>query len=88
MHSDVELINEIALLISEAAGQKNLDLSQISPETKLTENPFNFDSIDILEAVATIEEKYKVYIVDAKEGAIHFKTLQTIVDFVKTKKES
>ena len=86
MTDDDKLIHEIATLILEATGQKNIDLSNVSGETKLTENPFNLDSIDILESVATIEEKYKVYIVDAKDGAKHFHSLQTIVDFVKSKK--
>jgi acyl carrier protein len=86
MTGDETLIHEIATLISEATGQKNIDLSSVTGETKLTENPFNLDSIDILESVATIEEKYKVYIVDAKDGAKHFQSLQTIADFVKSKK--
>jgi acyl carrier protein len=86
MPGDAKLIHEIAALISEATGQNNLDLSTITPETKLTESPFNLDSIDILEAVAIIEEKYKVHIVDAKDGAKHFHSLQTISDFVKSKR--
>ncbi len=83
--ADQELIHEIAILISNATGQKNIDLSLISPTTSLTENPFNLDSVDILEAIATIEEKYKVYVVDAKDGAKHFQNMQTIADFVKSK---
>jgi acyl carrier protein len=86
MPGDEKLIQEIALLISEATGQKNLDLSKITPATRLTDDPFNLDSIDILESVATIEEKYKVHIVDAKDGAKHFQSLQTIADFVNAKK--
>ena len=86
MPGDEKLIQEIALLISEATGQNHLDLSTVTGDTRLTEAPFNLDSIDILESVATIEEKYKVYIVDAKDGAKHFQSLQTIADFVKTKK--
>jgi acyl carrier protein len=86
MAGNENLIQEIALLISEATGQKNLDLSKITPETRLTDDPFNLDSIDILESVATIEEKYKVHIVDAKDGAKHFQSLQTIADFVNSKK--
>lgn len=85
MPGDQNLIHEIAVLISEATGQTNMDLSTITPETKLTEAPFNLDSIDILESVATIEERYKVHIVDAKDGAKHFQTLQTIADFVSAK---
>ncbi len=85
MSSNEQMIQEIALTIAEATGLKNVDLSAIKGETQLNQGPFNLDSIDILEAVAAIENKYGVLIVDAKSGAVHFKNLQSIVDFVKNK---
>lgn len=85
MPSNDGMIVEIAQTIAEATGLKNIDLSGINGETKLIDAPFNLDSIDILEAVACIENKYEVQIVDSKAGAIHFKNLQSIVDFVNSK---
>ncbi|MBA2403951.1 MAG: hypothetical protein H0V66_04200 [Bdellovibrionales bacterium] len=85
MPSNDQMILEIANTIAEATGLKNIDLSSVSSETKLIDPPFNLDSIDILEAVASIENKYHVQIVDSKAGAVHFKNLQTIVDFVNSK---
>jgi acyl carrier protein len=85
MPGNDKMITEIALTIAEATGLKNINLSSISGETRLVEAPFNLDSIDILEAVAFIENKYGVQIVDSKAGAIHFKNLQSIVDFVSSK---
>lgn len=82
MPSNDEMILDIAKTIAEATGLKNIDLSGINGETKLIDPPFNLDSIDILEAVASIENKYNVQIVDSKAGAIHFKNLQSIHDFV------
>lgn len=85
MPSNDQMILEIANTIAEATGLKNIDLSKVNAETKLIDPPFNLDSIDILEAVASIENKYQVQIVDSKAGAVHFKNLQTIVDFVNSK---
>jgi acyl carrier protein len=85
MPSNDEMIVDIAKTIAEATGLKNIDFSQVKAETKLIDPPFNLDSIDILEAVASIEDKYDVKIVDSKAGAVHFKNLQTIVDFVNSK---
>lgn len=85
MASNEEMILDIAKTIAEATGLKNVDFTAVTPETRLVEAPFNLDSIDILEAVASIENKYHVQIVDSKAGATHFKNLQSIVDFVNTK---
>ncbi len=86
MASNQEMILEIAKTVAEATGLKNVDFSIITGETKLNDPPFNLDSIDILESVASIENKYMVQITDSKAGAVHFKNLQSIVDFVQTKK--
>jgi acyl carrier protein len=85
MPSNDKMILEVAHVIAESTGLKNVDLTKVTGETKLIDPPFNLDSIDILEAVSSIENKYHVQIVDSKAGAIHFKNLQTIVDFVSSK---
>lgn len=85
MPSDNQIIFEIASTIIEATGLKNIDLSKVNGQTQLNAPPFNLDSIDILEAVCSIENKYKVRVIDAKSGALHFKNLQTIADFINAK---
>lgn len=84
MSSNVQIL-EIAQTIAEATGLQNVDFTSISGETRLLDPPFNLDSIDILEAVACIENKYHVQIADAKAGAQHFKNLDSIVHFVNSK---
>ncbi len=59
MSSNDQMIQEIAHTIAEATGLKNFDLTHVSGETQLNQDPFNLDSIDILEAVAAIENKYE-----------------------------
>lgn len=79
------LIKEIAQTIAEANDLRNFDFSNLTPESRLIDPPFNLDSLGILEAVASIEDKYKVRIADARDGEIHFKNLQTIADFINSK---
>jgi acyl carrier protein len=86
MEANQQFILDIAKTIAESTGLKNVDYSQVTLKTKLNEPPFNLDSIDILEAVNCIEEKYKVRVMDAKEGATHFQTMETIMNFINAKK--
>lgn len=83
--NDAQIV-DIATTILDATGLEHIDMSELTNESMLGEAPLELDSIDILEAVAAIEDKYKVHIVDAKEGAKYFKSLQTISDFINSKK--
>ncbi len=84
---DKPLIREIATTILDAVGIDNIDIETITAETSLGENGIGLDSIDILEAVAAIEDAYKVKIVDAIEGAKYFKSFGTIEDFVQSNRK-
>jgi len=79
-------ILEIAQTVISAVGLPDIDLDELSNESMLSEAPFTLDSIDILEIVAAIEDQYKVHVVDAKEGAMHFQSLQSIANFINSKK--
>jgi acyl carrier protein len=86
MDENQQFILDIAKTIAESTGLKNVDYSKVTLDTKLNGPPFNLDSIDVLEAVNCIEEKYKVRVMDAKEGATHFQTMGTIMNFIKKNK--
>ncbi len=83
--SDPQL-KEIAELIISAVGLPESIMDELSNESKLSEAPFALDSIDILEIVATVEDQFKIQVVDAKEGAEHFQSLQSISQFINSKK--
>ncbi len=81
------LIMEIAETIIDAAGLSHVNIEELQNNESLGgESKFGMDSLDILEAVAAIEEKYKVRVLDAKEGAIHFQSLETIAAFVNSQR--
>ena len=80
-------ISDIAKTIIDATGLKHVNIDDLHDESQLGDEPLEMDSIDILEAVAAVEEKYKVRIVNAKEGATHFQSLKTIANFINSKSQ-
>jgi acyl carrier protein len=80
-----EDIKEIAQIIIDATSLTHVDINELSDDSFLGTEPLDLDSIDILEVIAAIEDKYKVKIADAKEGAKHFQSLKTIHNFVTSK---
>lgn len=81
------LVREIAEIIIDAACLSHVNIDDLENNENLGgDSKLAMDSLDILEAVAAIEEKYKVRILDAKEGAVHFKNLETIAAFVNSQR--
>ena len=78
-------IKEIANMVIDAVGLKHISIDELSDDSKLIEPPLELDSVDVLEVVAATEDKYGVHITDAKEGAKHFQSLQTISSFINAK---
>lgn len=81
-----EQIRDIAQTIIDATGLAHVDIDQLDEDTMLSDGPLELDSIDILEVVAAIEDKYKVKVSDAQEGANYFQSLKTIHNFIQEKK--
>jgi acyl carrier protein len=77
-----ELLREVAELIIETVGLDYIDKNQITEETSLVEDPFQMDSIDILEAIVAVENRYKIKIANAEDGAKYFRSFGSIVDFI------
>jgi acyl carrier protein len=77
-----ELIKELALLIVEAVNLRHVPVETITAETSLGPGGLNLDSVDILEIIITLEQKYNVKIKDAEMGKIHLRTMGTLADFI------
>jgi len=77
-----QLINELANLIIEAVNLRHLSPEAMTAETSLGPNGLNLDSVDILEIIITLEQRYAIKIQDAEMGKIHLRTLGTIADFI------
>ena len=69
-------------LVIETVGLDHIDKNLITEQTSLVEEPFQMDSIDILEAIVAVENRYQVKIANANEGAKHFRSFGSILDFI------
>jgi acyl carrier protein len=84
MSENDAFIQEIARTILEAVNIYHIDASTLNAETPLMDTGLGLDSVDVLEAVLTIETKYKVKVRSPEEGKKHFQTLGTIAAFIKS----
>lgn len=82
------LHKEIADIVLEAVNMDHLELSEADYQKPLNAEPFEFDSIDFLEAVVAVEEEYKVKLESPAQAPEHFKTIDTIVNFVTSKQNA
>ncbi|MCX6112775.1 MAG: phosphopantetheine-binding protein [Proteobacteria bacterium] len=88
MNENDALIQELAKVILEAVNMHHIDASTLNADTHLKDTGLGLDSIDLLEAVLTIEAKYKVKIKSPEEGKKHFQTLGTLAAFIKSNHEN
>lgn len=80
-----KIFDEILELIIQSVNLHHVDRAHISRDTFLGKGGLNLDSVDILEVVVAIEQKYGMTIRNAEEGSKYFRTIGTIVDFVSNK---
>ena len=72
-----DTFDKLKKIISE---ELRIDAEKIVPEAKLFED-LNFDSLDTVETVITVEEAFDIEILD--EDTDSFETVQDIVDYIK-----
>ncbi len=82
------LESDITALIIDAVNLHHLSPDQIQPQTPLTQGGLNLDSVDILEIVVAVEQKYKIKVKDAEVGKKYFTSIATIADFVQSHRGS
>ena len=74
------LFEDIAEVVAE---QLNVEASEIKPESKFTED-LGADSLDVVELVMALEEKFDIEIPD--EEAESIKTVQDAINYIETNK--
>jgi len=85
MNSDRDrLVSEVADLIISSVNLRNRKKEDISEHTPLMQDGLALDSLDILEIVVSLEQKYKVKITGPEMGLTVFQTVGTIADFVQS----
>ena len=72
-----DTFDKLKKIISE---ELRIDAEKIVPEAKLFED-LNYDSLDTVETVITVEEAFDIEILD--EDTDSFETVQDIVDYIK-----
>jgi acyl carrier protein len=72
-----DTFDKLKKIISE---ELRIDAEKIVPEANLFED-LNFDSLDTVETVITVEEAFDIEILD--EDTDSFETVQDIVDYIK-----
>ena len=77
-----DLHKKIADIILEAVNMDHLELSDSDYIRPLNEKPFDFDSIDFLEAVVATEEAFNVKLESTDQAPEHFRSIDTIAKFV------
>jgi len=81
------LEKEITQVILEAVNMEDISVEESMYSTPLTEAPFEFDSIDFLEAVVAVEEHFEIKLADPSEAPKYFRSIETISEFVKSEKK-
>ncbi len=80
------LVSELADLIISSVNLRNTKKEEISEHTGLMADGLALDSLDILEIVVAIEQKYQVKITGPEQGQTIFRTVGTIADFVQSQR--
>ena len=76
------LIAELKALIIHALNLHHINPDQIKPETTFGSGGLNLDSVDILEVVVAVEQKYKIKVKDAEVGQRYFSSLTGIAEYI------
>lgn len=79
------LVSELADLILTSVNMRHKKKEEINADTAMMQTGLNLDSLDLLEIVVSIEQKYKVKIAGPEEGKTIFRTVGTLADFLEQK---
>ena len=76
------LISDLRSLIVNSVNLHHLKMDEIKADTPLGSSGLNLDSVDILEVVVAVEQRYKIKVQDAELGRKYFGTIGGIADFI------
>lgn len=78
------LVKEVGSLIIESVHLNHIQPQDVTEATSLFEEGLGLDSVDILEIVVAMEQKYGVKVPDAQAGKEIFQSVGSIVDYIST----
>ena len=80
--SRADIVDQIKTLVVDSVQLHHIPREQITESTQLFHEGLGLDSVDILEVVVAVEQKFGVKVKDAKTGQHIFKSIGTIADFI------
>jgi acyl carrier protein len=81
--SSFPLLREIATVVVEAVNLHHVDPATLTENTSMREGGLELDSVDMLEVIVAVEQRYGLKVADAETGKKYFRTLGGITEFVK-----
>ncbi|MBS1961835.1 MAG: hypothetical protein JST04_06440 [Bdellovibrionales bacterium] len=82
------LIGEIAALVVGAVNLHHVDPTTLTAETSLRDGGLELDSVDMLEVIVAVEQKFGVKVANAETGKKYFRTIGGIAEFVAANRAS
>ncbi len=76
------LFKDVVDTIVNAVNLRHVNKEEITEATALVETGLQLDSLDMLEIVVAVEQRYKLKVNNAEDGKRIFRNIGTIVDFV------
>ena len=77
-----EVVRQVIDVVVEAVNLQHLDKAGIGVDTPLTKGGLELDSVDILEVIVALEQRFGVKVQDAETGQKYFRTIGTVADFI------
>jgi acyl carrier protein len=77
-----ELINTLKVQIVEQLNIEHVKAEDIGDETPLFAEGLGLDSIDALELIVLLQQKYAIKLADASEGPKVFYSVKTIAEYI------
>jgi acyl carrier protein len=77
-----ELINTLKVQIVEQLNIEHVKAEDIGDETPLFAEGLGLDSIDALELIVLLQQKYGIKLADASEGPKVFYSVKTIAEYI------
>lgn len=81
-----QLLEQVVETIFSSLNLPHIDRSQVSASTAFMKEGLNLDSIDILELVVQLENKFGFKFQENESYVQHFKNIGTLTQFVDSKK--
>lgn len=83
---NVSLLGELADLIIESVNLRHVPREKFTFETTFGAEGLGLDSVDILEIVIALEQKYNFKFQDAEVARVHLRNMGALVQFIAAKK--